>query len=222
MRLEEIRPGLHRWTARSPEWTPQQGGADGWQAEVGCVAWEGEDALVLVDPLVSDGDWGVLDGVVERHGGPVALVTTCPWHARSGAEVVRRYVNSPGVSSCAHETAAADRGRITWSVDVRVSGEGSLPGGIQAISTDEQQGEITLWIESIRTVVAGDVLLGAEGERSEALRVCPQAWLEPKNTADAVKERLRRLLERQIDAVVPLHGAPVLNGAKQALERALN
>ena len=60
-------PGLHRWTADVPDWTPDQGGPEGWAQEVACVAWEGEGALVLVDPLVDEGDWGAIDALVERH-----------------------------------------------------------------------------------------------------------------------------------------------------------
>lgn len=221
LQLEEIAPGLHRWTAGQPDWRPDQGGADGWEREVSCVAWEGEDALVLIDPMVPEGAWGPLDALAERHGGPIALVTTCPWHARSGAEAKRRYVNSPGIAAYAHPTAAADLERVTWEVEHPVSGRAQLPGGIHAFTADAPQGEITLWIEPIRTVVAGDVLIGAEGERNEALRVCPEAWLEPKNTVQAVKAALRPLLELEIDAIVPLHGAPVLERARETLEQAL-
>lgn len=219
--LDEILPGLHRWTAQVPDWTPDQGGPEGWAQEVACIAWEGDGAVVLVDPLVNGDDWAEIDALVERHGGPVAIVTTCPWHARSAGEAIARYVNSPGVATYAHSTTAADGERIAFEVTHPISGAAELPGGASAITTDAPQGEITLWIESIRAVVAGDVLIGAEGERTEALRVCPQPWLDPLNTVDAVKTALTPLLEREIGAIVPLHGAPVLSGAKEALRTAL-
>ncbi len=85
-----------------PDWTPDQGGPEGWAQEVACVAWEGEGTLVLVDPLVDEGDWGALDALVKRHGEPVAVVVTCPWHVRSAGEAVERYVNSPGIEVWAH------------------------------------------------------------------------------------------------------------------------
>ena len=69
--------------------------------------------------------------------------------------------------------------------------------------------------------MAADVLIGAEGERTETLRVCPEAWLEEANDVETVKSALRPLLEREIGAIVPLHGAPVLNDAREALRRAL-
>jgi len=59
--LEEIRPGLHRWTALHPEWSEDHGGVEGWEREVASVAYAGADALVLIDPIVVDDDWGEID-----------------------------------------------------------------------------------------------------------------------------------------------------------------
>ena len=205
-----------------PDWTPEQGGPEGWAQRVACIAWEGAETLCLVDPLVANEDWSEIDALVERHGGSVALVTTCPWHARSAGETIGRYVNSPGIATYAHTATAADRQRIPFQIDHPISDAAELPGGVSALATDAPQGEITLWIEPIRAVVAGDVLIGAEGARSEELRVCPQAWLDPVNTVESVKEALRPLLEREVEAVVPLHGAPVLSGGSEALARALS
>lgn len=219
--LEEILPGLHRWSAEVPDWTPDQGGPEGWAKEVACVAYEGEGALVLVDPLVKSDDWKAIDKLVERHGEPVALVITCPWHARSAGEAQRRYVNSPGVSTYAHERAILDEERIDFEITHPVSGSAEIPGGVVSIATDVAGGEITLYIERIRAVVAGDVLIGAQGERTETLRLCPGSWLEPENTVENVRAALKPFLGREIDAIVPLHGAPVLHGAHEALESAV-
>ena len=219
--LEEILPGLHRWTAEVADWTPDQGGPEGWAQEVACVAWEGEGALVLVDPLVEEGDWDAIDALVERHGGSVALVVTCPWHARSGGEAMRRYVNSPGVEAWAHSVAVRDGERIGFEVANVVSESTQVAPGVEVIATDTENGELTVWIEEIRAIVAADVLIGAEGERSETLRVCPEAWLEEANDVETVKAALRPFLEREIAAIVPLHGAPVLDNAQEALQRAL-
>jgi hypothetical protein len=219
--LQEILPGLHRWTADVPDWTPAQGGREGWAQEVACVAWEEDSALVLIDPLVEDGDWDEIDALVERNGGPVALVVTCPWHVRSGAEAVRRYVNSPGIEAWAHSQALQDKKRLSLEVGNAVENQAQVVPGVEVIATDTGNGELTVWIEEIGAIVAADVLIGAEGERSEALRVCPAAWLEEANDVQTVKSCLKPLLERDIRAIVPLHGAPVLNGAKEALGNAL-
>ena len=37
--MEELHPGLWFWTAPHPEWTPSDGGPDGWPPEVSCYAW---------------------------------------------------------------------------------------------------------------------------------------------------------------------------------------
>ena len=203
------------------DWTPDQGGAEGWAAEVACVAYEARDALVLIDPLVAEGDWGEIDALAERHGRPIALVTTCPWHARSSGEAMERYGNSPGIEAWASSVAMADQERMTFKVANLVEEQARVVEGVEALTSDDGNGELTVWIGPIRTVVAADVLIGAEGERTEALRVCPQAWLEGQSTVEQVKEALRPLLERDVEAIVPLHGAPVLSGAAETLRRAL-
>ncbi len=204
-----------------PDWTPDQGGPEGWAQEVACVAWAGEETLVLIDPLVEAGDWAEIDALAGDRS-TVAVVTMCPWHARSAGEAALRYVNSHQVSTFAHAVAVEATERITFAIDHPVERDTELPGGVRALVSDAPQGEITLYVGPIRTVVAGDVLIGAEGERATELRVCPQAWLAGLNTVDSVKAALRPLLEREIDAIVPLHGAPVLSGAKEALEAALS
>lgn len=218
---EEILPGLHRWTADVPDWTPDQGGPEGWHREVACVAWEGDGALVLVDPLVPTGDWDAIDALVARHGGPVALVVTCPWHARSAGDAVERYVNAPGIETWAHSVAVRDEARIGFEVANVVRTSARVCPGVEVVATDTGNGELTVWIEQLGAIVAADVLIGAEGARTETLRVCPSAWLEDANDVETVKSALRPFLEREVAAVVPLHGAPVLTGAKEALEGAL-
>ena len=46
VRIHEIRPGLWRWTTFHTEW----------RQDVGSVAYEGDDALVLIDPLLESDD----------------------------------------------------------------------------------------------------------------------------------------------------------------------
>ena len=56
MNVLEIERGLWRWTGLHPDWTPDEGGPDGWEREVGCVYYETPDAVVLTDPLVPPED----------------------------------------------------------------------------------------------------------------------------------------------------------------------
>jgi hypothetical protein len=75
VRLQKIRPGLWRWTALHPEWTPE----DEWGEEVGCLYQETSDAITLIDPLVPPEEPArfleALDRDVHRAGRPVSSVT---------------------------------------------------------------------------------------------------------------------------------------------------
>jgi glyoxylase-like metal-dependent hydrolase (beta-lactamase superfamily II) len=86
MKVQELRPGLWRWTARHPDWGHR---------EVNCSYLETPDAVVLVDPLVPSDEeerfFRALDADVERLGLPVAIALTSPWHRRSADELAQRY-----------------------------------------------------------------------------------------------------------------------------------
>ena len=76
--MNEVAPGIWRWTARHPEWHPGE-----WGAEVGCYALAGGGRTVLIDPLAPAGDggfWERLDGVV---AGPLICLITIGYHLRS-------------------------------------------------------------------------------------------------------------------------------------------
>lgn len=193
MRVGEIAPGLWRWTARHPEWTPAEEGE--WDPDVGCVYCELDGGIVTIDPLVPselaerDRFWRALDRDVERLGAPVVLVTNAD-HVRSEAEIVERYGNA---------------GRRPDEL-----------AGIQAFPT-ARHGEIVYWLEPYRALVAGDVLLGVD---SGGVRVCPDDWLEGADRA-AVWASLQPLLELPVELVLVSHGQPVLTDGRAALARAL-
>jgi hypothetical protein len=96
--MKQVAPGLWRWVVTHPEWEPpqQENSPADWPAEVGCVAYETPNTLVLIDPLVVDGDYGELD---DRAAGKdrVAILTTVRWHGRSREELTRRYDASTAV-----------------------------------------------------------------------------------------------------------------------------
>lgn len=132
MQVGEIEPGLWRWTARHPEWTPADAGE--WDPEVGCVYAEVDGRIVLIDPLVPaerDRFWTALDRDVERLGAPVVLTTTVD-HTRSSTEIVERY------------------------------GDGGIPPGDIRRFPTALRGEVIYWLELYRALVPGDVLLGDE------------------------------------------------------------
>ncbi len=82
MDVQQLAPGLWRWTAYHPDWTPEEGGVDGWDPEVGCIYCETADGIVLVDPLVpaepenAERFWSALDRDVGRVGGAPRVLLT--------------------------------------------------------------------------------------------------------------------------------------------------
>ena len=190
MRVQEVASGLWRWTGLHPEWKP----GDAWDQEVGCVYYEGPDAVVLVDPLAPPEDeerfWRALDRDVERAGKPVRILVTVHWHARSAEVIAERYGAETG---------------------------GPLPVGVEgypAVAFDET----ILWIPEQGALVFGDVVLGAEGG---GVRLCPESWLEG-GTLTVLKDALRPLLDLPVERLLVSHGEPVLEGGHAALARALD
>ncbi len=194
MEVTRIADGLWRWTTAHPEWRP----GCGWDEEVGCVYWEADDAVVLVDPLVPvetserSRFLDALDRDVERAGQSVVVLLTCEGHERSSAELGERY-------------GGRTHGR----------GAGLLPTGVVAVACASAH-ELVYWLEGPAAVVCGDVLLG----RPSGLALCPESWLESGTRADLARE-LRPLLDLPVERILTSHGAPVLAGGGDALTQVL-
>lgn len=216
MEIEQIRPNLWRWTARHPDWTLEEGGPGGWDPEVACFALVGDDALVLIDPLVPAGDeerfWAALDDDV-RHHGPPHIVLTVYWHARSAQTISNRYAGARVWAPAAAAAEARERVELTDMF----GGSDALPGGIEA-KTTVYRAEALLWIPAHRALAAGDVLLGTPGG---GVRVCPDSWLAESVTPAQLRDGLRPLLDLPIELLLLAHGEPVREHAHAALDRAL-
>jgi glyoxylase-like metal-dependent hydrolase (beta-lactamase superfamily II) len=129
--LEELRPGMKRWTSTHPEWKPEEDELDESYRPVASLAYRAPDTLVFVDPLVPDELWEELDAEVADAGLPVVVLTTIHFHERSRAAVVERYGGE------------LDR----------------LPQGVQSFPADRGP-EVVLWLEGPRALVFGDAVLG--------------------------------------------------------------
>ena len=192
--MQRVDDGLWHWTAPHPEWKP----GDDWEQEVGCVYWEAEDAVVLVDPLVPADEadrtrfLDALDRDVERVGRPVAILLTCDWHARSRAELAARY--NAGVFT----PPIAD----------------PLPGHATALEVPE---EVVYWLPGARALVPGDTLLGTP----EGLTLCPASWFDDRGSIEQLARELAPLLDLPVERVLTTHGPPVLADGHAALARAL-
>lgn len=164
---------------------------------------------MLFNPLSPS--WDDLDARVDRLGPPNVLLTIY-WHARSAQEILDRY---EGTRVFSHEQAVAEARKRVAATETFAAGD-RLPGGVEGIAT--RDGETLFWLPAHAALVAGDVLLGREGGN---VRVCPDAWLPEGMTPAGLRDDLRPLLDRPVELVLLTHGEPVLENAREELDRAL-
>jgi hypothetical protein len=213
MRVQELAPGLWRWTGLHPAWTDED---QDWDPEVGCLYYEAPDAVVLFDPLVPAEDeerfWQALDRDIERAARPLHVLLTALWHGRSSHAIAERY----GAEIWVHEQSADLRRAVT---PTRTFGFGErLPGGVQAYAAVRH--EVVLWIETHGALVFPDVVVG---DRAGGVALCPESWLAlgERGGHAELKAALRPLLDLPVERLLVSHGEPVLEHAREALTRAL-
>ena len=189
--MQELLPGLWRWTAAHPAWRPtdEPGSPDDWAEEVGCVAYDAPRALVLIDPLVPEES--LLDELVERIDKPVSVLQTVRFHSRSCEQLERRYA----------DRMAPEPG----------PGVDPMPIG--------GAGETMVWLAAPRVLVPGDRLLGdgAGGLRMCPDSWMRYLNLEQAGLAEA----LAPLLDLPVEAVLVSHGEPVMSGGRDAIAAAI-
>jgi glyoxylase-like metal-dependent hydrolase (beta-lactamase superfamily II) len=214
----EIARGLWRWTAPHPDWTPEQGGPEGWEADVGSVYCEADGAVVLVDPVVPGATvdrerfWAALDRDLERVGAAPEVLLTCGWHARSTSAILERYDGAVAWAP------AASVDELSEGIEANRFAPGdALPDSAQAFEA-ALPGEVVFWLPSHGALVSGDTLLGAD---DGGVRVCPDSWLEGFDPAEVRAGLRERLSELAVERVLVSHGEPVLEGGREALARAL-
>ena len=207
METVELEEGLWRWTGRHEEW----------QQEVGSVLVETGDGVCLIDPLIPpedpDGFLAALDRDVERAGGRVHVLVTIFFHARSARAIVERY--AAPLWAPARAKAAVERRSGPVSEPFRPGDR--LPGGIEALPSG-RGAEVVLWLPARRSLVFGDVLLGAGSDR---VGLCPESWLPDGTTLADLRLALRPLLELPVERLLVSHGEPVLRDGAAALRQAL-
>ena len=191
MSVVQVAPGLRRWTA----WH------DHWEEDVGSLAVDTADGLVLIDPIEPPPE-------LRR---PAHVLITVYWHGRDAGKLeAQRWAPSRSVRPLANRGVEAD------------SAAEGLPGGIRAFQT-ARAAEVVYWLPEQQALVAGDVLLGAGAKpraTDEPLRLCPERWLGKGTHAD-LRASLRPLLDLPVEHVLVSHGAPVVGGGRAALERVL-
>jgi hypothetical protein len=194
--VQEIAPGLRRWTA----WH------DHWEEDVGSLAVETRDGLVLIDPLEVPSDVGRADHVL----------VTVYWHGRETSAV-----GADRIWASTRSTKPLENRGIGVTDPFRAGDE--LPGGIQAFQT-ARSAEVVYWLPEHASVVTGDVLLGAGAKpraTDDPLRLCPEGWLG-KATHEDLKDSLRPLLDLPVERVLVSHGVPILRDGKRVLADVLS
>jgi hypothetical protein len=189
--VQEVAPRLRRWTAFHPEW----------EEEVGALAVDTDDGVVLIDPIDAP----------EELRDPDHVLLTVYWHGRGTAQLGARRVWASTRSTRPLENRGI-------AVTDAFSAGADLPGGIRAFQT-ARAAEVVFWLPEQRAVAVGDVLLGAGAKpraTDDALRLCPERWLG-KATHEELRESLRPLLELPVEHVLVSHGEPVLAGGREAL-----
>jgi len=196
MELEELAPGLRRWTSRHAEW----------EEDVGSLALETSDGLVLIDPYEPPAALRT----------PAHVLLTVFWHYRSTPSLSTGRVWASGRTV----KALANRG-VTVTDPIRAGTE--LPGGVQAFET-ARHGELVLWLPRQRALAVGDVVLGAgakPGATQDPVRLCPERWLGQATHHD-LRASLEPLLELPVQRILLSHGGRLRRGGRRALEQLLH
>jgi glyoxylase-like metal-dependent hydrolase (beta-lactamase superfamily II) len=195
--MRELQTGLWHWEAPHPEWTPAQGGSDGWGPVVSSYAIDdGEQQLLLFDPLAPPSEIEELAA-----GRETSIVLTCPWHRRDARSLAERL----GAPIYAPPPDQGDPHPVEGHV---FSAGDRLPVGVEALPGAEPN-DLVLWIESRQALVAGDTLI----DRGHGLELPDWA-----NKGVPPEQILEALLALPVEFVLPTHGAPT---DRAALERAL-
>jgi glyoxylase-like metal-dependent hydrolase (beta-lactamase superfamily II) len=111
-----------------------------------------------------------------------------------------------------HQVPRAQRGDVARRYGATLGGE---PDGVRLISA-KRADEVALWLEEPRAVVSGDAIIG---DQRGGLRPCP--WYRSDDGRAITLRALRPLLELPVGLVLPTHGEPVYENAREALARAL-
>jgi glyoxylase-like metal-dependent hydrolase (beta-lactamase superfamily II) len=220
--VREVATGLWHWQAPHAQWRS----TEPWGPEVSSYAIDDGERLLLFDPLAVPSE--IEELATDRDG---AIVLTNPWHERDSRDLVERrglpvYTPLPDTAEYMMEK---------WGVTAEQVGDGSpdvvwllkegigearpyaagdsLDVGVEAFP-GQKPNDMVLWIESHRTVIAGDTLV----DFGNGLEINPR-WLSPDMTREQVVEGLRPLLDLPVEHMLATHGVPF---ERADLERALS
>jgi len=215
--LREVAPGLWDWQAEHPEWQEGQR----WGPVVSAHAFDDGERLLLFDPIaVPD---AIRELAAQRE---TAIVLTAPWHERDTQSLVAElgvpvYATRPETGPELVELYDVDPARVEGFVssDLRWlvhEGGGEFheippaPFGLE-VFTGRTRPDVVFWLEPARAVIAGDTL----ADWGDGLAIHGE-WLSAKVPREEVAARLRPLLDKSVEIVLPAHGLPTDRAALEA------
>lgn len=218
----EVVQGIHRWTARHPEWRPGR-------EEVVSWALEAEDRLLLMDPLLpKKGDeaydplLAYLDGLA---GGfeKLEILITIPYHARTAEPLFERYWGrmatrvwgQPQVADrFFYDTKVTEVPRTTGGVSVPIA-----DGLVEAFTIGSPRRlETPYFVPSLKALAFGDAVVGTPN----GLRVWEQGHKSESWYQNRFLPTLRPLAKLDVRNVLVTHGPAVIRGGRKALAEALD
>jgi hypothetical protein len=212
--MEELAPGIRRWTAPHPEWRPRS-------EEVESYALVTGGALLLVDPLLpAAGDERLQPLLAELEllvaaATRVELLITVPYHTRSAEALYERYAPQRPTRIWGHSLV---RRRLRPETPLEVVPMGAagtaapIAGGAAEAYTvgRPRRSEHPLYVPELRAVVFGDAVVGTQGGvRFWYLSSTDDDWYR-----DVFAPTLAPLAERPLEHVLVTHGPPVIGGGQ--------
>jgi hypothetical protein len=215
--MEELAPGIFRWTAPHPEWRPRS-------EEVESYALVAGEALLLVDPLLpADADERrspLLAGLelMVAAAARIELLVTVPYHTRSAEALYERYAPQRPTRIWGH---ALVRRRLRPETPLEVVPMGAagtaapIAGGAAEAYTigHPRRSEHPVYVPELRAAVFGDAVVGAQGGlRFWYLSRADAAWYR-----DVFAPTIAPLAERPLEHVLVTHGPPVIGDGQRQL-----
>ena len=216
--MDEIAPGIWRWTGRHPEWHTRIE----WGHEVASYALVG-DGLTLVDPLLPAAiapARAELDRALERlarEASRLDIAITIPYHTRSAEELFLRYSGALPTAIWGHR-AVSKRFKDPVTVLRKIEpGDQVGEAAIALAIGNPRRYEMPLFFPAHRALAFGDAVVGYRG----VLRIWQESPTDPDWHEHVFVPTLRPLLDLDVERVLPTHGPPVLHDGRQALADAM-
>jgi glyoxylase-like metal-dependent hydrolase (beta-lactamase superfamily II) len=209
--MDELEPGLWRWTRRHPDWHPA-----GFGDEVVSYALRDDVGTVLVDPLLDGPQDPKLETLVADVWGEVRILITIPYHVRSAELIWTHLRERYDVAIYGHWRC---RRRLHDASGFReVKGGETLAGGVRAHAVgNPRRMEVPFEIPSHRALAFGDLVVETGGGE---LRVWKQWETADPWYQETFLPTIRPLAELDVERVLVTHGQPVLHDGAAALAAA--